>query len=365
MLRRSFDEMNPIMLQIDGSRGEGGGQMVRTALALSALTGRPFGMTRIRANRPKGGLKAQHLMAIEALQAICSATVTEVRLGAEAMAFEPGKVQPGNYSFDIGTAGSISLLLQALLPPLLFASGPSTLHLKGGTCGKWQPPVVYTQQVLLPYLARFADIELAIGRQGYFPKGGGEVTARIQPKLPSRIGLATLPPYLLTEGGRPVRMGGLAFAADTLAGRQVAERMASSAQIALREWNCPVDIETAYGPAYDPGAGIVLWAETGISADGSPLRLGADALGERGKPAETVGREAARQLRNTLRANTPVDEHLADQLAPFLGLLPGSRIRVGRPSGHLLSNMAMTELFLPVRFARNGQIFEVEPTEEL
>lgn len=347
------------MLHIDGSQGEGGGQMVRTALALATLTGRPFRMTRIRAGRPQPGLKAQHLRAIEALQAISGAQATEVRRGAEALSFEPGPVQAGQYFFDIGTAGSISLLLQALLPPLLFASGPTTLRLRGGSCGKWQPPVEYTQHVLLPYLRDFGKIELEIIRRGYYPRGGGEVAAHIQPKLSSWKEAARLHPYQLTGRGAPARIAGIAFAADALAERQVAERMAAAAKEELGDWHCPVHIDAAYGPAHNPGAGIALWAEVSRSPAGTPLSLGADALGERGKPAETVGREAAQRLNQALRSGAPADEHLADQLAPYLGLIPGSRMRVGRPSGHLLSNIAMTELFLPVRFERKGEVFEV------
>lgn len=346
------------MLHIDGSQGEGGGQMVRTALALATLTGRPFRMVNIRANRPQAGLKAQHLMAIEALRAISLAQAAGVKQGARELEFHPGQVLPGEYFFDIGTAGSISLLLQALLPPLLFASGPTILRMRGGTCGKWQPPVEYTQQVLLPYLSDFAEIELKITRRGYYPKGGGEVEAHIRPKLSSWKAAAQLPPYSLTRREAPARIAGLAFAADTLAERQVAERIASAAAAELQEWGCPVDIATAYGPARNPGAGIALWATVNRYAAGTPLSLGADALGERGKPAEAVGREAAQRLNHSLRSGAPVDEHLADQLAPYLGLIPCSRMRVSQPSGHLLSNIDMTELFLPVQFHRKGEVFE-------
>ena len=347
------------MLRIDGSKGEGGGQMVRTALALSTLTGRPFHITHIRAGRHQAGLKAQHLKAIEALQAICGAQVTALKLGAKTFTFQPGPVQPGQYFFDIGTAGSISLLLQALLPPLLFSSGPTTLRLRGGTCGKWQPAVEYTREVLLPYLSNFADIELTIKRRGYYPKGGGDVSVRIQPRSSSWKEAGQLPPYSLTEREPPSQIAGIAFAADALAVRQVAERIADAACAELQIWNCPVDISTAYGPAHNPGAGITLRATVNCSGAGIPLSLGADALGERGKPAETVGSEAAQQLNRALRSGDPVDPHLADQLAPYLALIPGSRMKVSHPTGHLLSNMAMAEYFLPVRFEPKEAIWEV------
>ena len=350
------------MLRIDGSKGEGGGQMVRTALALSTLTGRPFHMTHIRAGRPQPGLKAQHLKAIEALQAICGAQVTTVKLGAKTFTFQPGQVQPGQYFFDIGTAGSISLLLQALLPPLLFSSGPTTLRLRGGTCGKWQPAVEYTREVLLPYLSAFADMELTIRRRGYYPKGGGDVSVRIQPKLSAWEKAHQLPSYSLTEHEPPSQIAGIAFAADILAGRQVAERMADAARAELQIWNCPVDISTAYGPAYNTGAGIILRAVVNHSSAGIPLSIGADTLGTRGKPAETVGSEAAQQLNRALHSGDPVDPHLADQLAPYLGLIPGSRMKVSHPTGHLLSNIAMTERFLPICFESKGTIWETNRT---
>lgn len=348
------------MIHLDGSQGEGGGQMVRTALALSTLTGQPFRMTRIRANRPRGGLKAQHLRAVEALRAIAGARIHDLhdlRVGAEELVFIPGPVKPGAYHFEIGTAGSIALLLQALLPPLLFAPGASELLLTGGTCGRWQPSVAYTRAVLLPYLTRLAKIELEILREGYFPKGGGEVKVRIDPVYPSwQSALQALPPYDLTTAGPPLRFGGVAFAAEQLRERNVAERMAEGARAWLAAWDHPVAIDIRYGPAYNAGAGICLWADL---AGDPPGRLGADALGERGKPAETVGREAAERLNHALGSDAPVDEYLADQLVPFLALAPGSRLRAPRASGHFLSNIDITRRFLPVDFRAEGRTFEV------
>ena len=342
------------MLELDGSLGEGGGQMVRTALALSALTGLPFHMERIRAGRPRPGLKAQHLQAIKALQAICGAQVSPVATGTAELTFEPSPVQAGQYFFDIGTAGSISLLLQALIPPLLFAPGPTTLRLRGGTCGKWQPPVEYTQHVMLPYLQDFATIRLSIERRGYFPKGGGAVTVKIEPHFASWKEAASLPPYAISVAPMPGRISGIAFASDSLAERRVAERMAEAARKELKDGGGQVQISTDYDPAYNPGAGIVLWAK------GHQSRLGADALGERGKPAETVGREAAQRLNRALASGAPVDEHMADQLIPYLALRPGSRMCFPSPTGHLESNIEMTEQFLPVRFESAGNAVQVQ-----
>ncbi len=352
------------MLQLDGSQGEGGGQMVRTALSLSTLTGKPFRMINIRAGRPQPGLKAQHLQAIKALKTICGAQATEVKAGDQDLTFEPGTVFPGQYYFDIGTAGSISLLLQALLPPLLFGHGRSKLWLKGGTCGKWQPPVEYTREVLLPYIGDLAGIEADIKRRGYYPKGGGEVEVSVEPQLSSWKEAAQLPPLQLEERGPLEEIRGIAFAAEALAEREVGERMARAAEEELGKWKCPINISTAYGPARNPGAGITLWARFNAPASALPRQLGAEGLGERGKPAEKVGREAAKRLNRALRSGDPVDEHLADQLVPYLGLIPGSRMRVSQPSGHLLSNIGITERFLPVRFERKGNLFEVVGRQE-
>jgi RNA 3'-terminal phosphate cyclase (GTP) len=152
----------------------------------------------------------------------------------------------------------------------------------------------------------------------------------------------------------------LAFATDTLAGRQVAERMAAAAKAELKECSAPIDIATAYGPAYNPGAGIVLWAPVNTSPAGMALPLGADALGERGKPAEAVGREAAARLSQALSSSASVDEYLSDQLVPYLGLVPGSRMQVAQRSGHLLSNIEVAQRFLPVRFKWDGPVVAVE-----
>ncbi|MFH1275891.1 MAG: RNA 3'-terminal phosphate cyclase, partial [Candidatus Woesearchaeota archaeon] len=164
------------MITLNGSFGEGGGALVRTALALSTLTGQEFKVDKIRSGRPNPGLKAQHLQAINALKQICNAETNEIKIGTTDLYYKPGKIKAGIYNIDIGTAGSISLLLQALILPCMFAPGKVTLNVTGGTCGKWQAPVEYLQNVLLPYLKKFVEkIEIKIIKRGYFPVGGGQV----------------------------------------------------------------------------------------------------------------------------------------------------------------------------------------------
>src|SRR3989338_6026985 len=171
------------MLTLDGTHLEGGGSLVRVALALSALTGKPFKITNIRANRSEPGLKAQHLHAIKALTQLCQAETNPIDIGTRELTFKPGKIKKGIYSIDIGTAGSITLLLQALILPSLFAPGKVTLNITGGTCGKWQASVDYLQHLLLPHLQRFVEkIELKIIKRGYYPAGGGEIILEISLK---------------------------------------------------------------------------------------------------------------------------------------------------------------------------------------
>lgn len=350
------------MIVIDGTYGEGGGQIVRTALALSVLTGQPFSIDGIRARRPQPGLKPQHLTAIRALEQISGATSAGAAAGSTHLRFFPGTARPGVYSLDIGTAGSIGLLLQALLPPLMFAGTESTLIIRGGTCGKGQAPVVYIDKVLLPYLQEMAMIDIELRRHGYYPKGGGELRIRITPRIPEWKNCQHLSPFGLDK--RPVihKIEGLSFAGNALNKARVAERQSLAAQETLSQQNYPLGhFKSNYTPSLSPGSGIVLWANFKDRSLGpSPLRLGASGLGKRGKPAEEVGREAATKLINALSSKAPVDIHLADQLIPFLALVPGSTMAVPFISEHLRSNIYVAEMFLPVRFKINGNLVEVK-----
>jgi RNA 3'-phosphate cyclase len=349
------------MIYIDGSQGEGGGQIVRTALALSTLTGTPFTLTDIRGRRPKPGLKAQHLTAIQSLKKICGAKTNALSLGLRDLVYEPGIIQPGTYEVRIGTAGSISLVLQALLIPLMFASGETVLRISGGTCGKWQAPVEYLEWILLPYLFRFAGIDFQAERLGYFPKGGGIVNLRLLPRFEKFTGCSSLLPFDLSRKGGLLRIEGVSHASESLRNRKVAERQADAASEMLKQLEVELNIEVVYGDSLCAGSGITLRADFGNSTNGYPLVLGTDALGERGKSAERVGQEAARKLWEAIYHPSPVDEFLADQLVPFLALIPGSEMQVPRMTGHLHSNMEIVEMFLPVRFVTDGKRVRVEP----
>ena len=214
------------MITIDGSQG--GGQIIRTALALSTVTQKPFEATDIRKNRPEPGLKAQHLTAIQALKQICNAQTSPCDIGSTSLRYLPQIVKPGTYNIDIGTAGSITLLLQALIPPLLKTTRKTTLSITGGTCGKWQAPIEYFELVLLPLLQSFAAITCQVQKRGYYPKGGGSVTITIAPKQPK--------PMDLKEQGTLVSIKGISHASTDLSQKKVAERQASAAQLLLKKY---------------------------------------------------------------------------------------------------------------------------------
>ena len=352
------------MLQIKGTHGEGGGQIVRTALALSAMTGQPFELTNIRAGRSKSGLKAQHLTAIEAWREICGAATNDVRIGSSFLKFSPGVIRPGTYHIDIGTAGSIALLLQALLLPLSFASKSTTLHLQGGTSGKWQAPVEFYQLVLFPYLERLVSLDLERIRLGYYPKGGGKVRLVIHPLLSTWEERLSVSPFVLTVSGDIREFRGISHAGHTLEKARVAERQAEAARELLQSYDRPIRIDIEYGATYSPGSGITLCAIMENEKDPTlPIRMGGSALGRRGKPAEEVGREAAQQLLKSIAYGAPVDEHLSDQLIPFLGVIPGSKMRVAFLSQHLLSNIYVVEQFLPVKFQTENNLVAVTSTQ--
>ncbi|NWG87921.1 MAG: RNA 3'-phosphate cyclase [Hydrogenophilaceae bacterium] len=340
--------MSPI--EIDGSYGEGGGQLARLAMALAAITGRPLHLTNIRSKRPKPGLMAQHLTALKAVAAISGGELTGAELGATAIRFQPGRIAGGDYRFEVGTAGSISLVLQALLPVALHADGPCRLTIAGGTDVKMAPPWDYLRLVFLPWLARMG-IEIAVEsvRHGYYPRGGGEVCLKLAPRK-------HLKP-LLAEAPGPLRaIRGMAHVAHLPL--HIPERMAAAARTVLAEFG-PVAIEARVlneAEAFGTGGALVLLAETEHSL------LGAATVAQRGVPAERLGEEAALALRAELHAGAAVDVHAADQLLVYLAQAEGaSRFTVRKPSLHAQTVIWLIEQFLPVRFevAAKGGLYQI------
>ncbi len=366
------------MLELDGSHLEGGGALVRVALALSALTGKEFRVTNIRAGRTEGGLKAQHVHAIKALKQLCNAETSAVEIGVTELHFKPGKLQSGTYEIDIGTAGSITLLLQALILPALFAPAKVTFKITGGTCGKWQASVDYLQNLLLPHLQRFAEkMELKILRRGYYPQGGGKITLEISPKL-KRKDFAALadfyaevskicPPTMLLEQGRLEQIRGIVNVSADLQEKEVAERIKKAAEDYVKKYAVPVTIRIEYVQSLSTGGEVLLWgvfSQGGKVVSHNPVLLAGDALVEPGKRSEQIGKEAAEKVSREIDSKAAVDYYLADQLVMFMGLLPGSKIHASEVSDHTRTNMHIIEQFLPVKFEVEGRMIMVSQTNK-
>jgi RNA 3'-terminal phosphate cyclase (ATP) len=317
------------MLEIDGSYGEGGGQLVRTAVALSAVTGNGIRITKIRKNRPNPGLKQQHLKALETAARICEAQVSGLFPGSTELSFTPVEIKGGKYEIDIGTAGSITLLLQCLMPALPFAKEKVELTIRGGTDVAWSPTIDYLQQVTLKALEQLGYAgRTVLNEHGYYPKGGGEVSAIFEP--------CRLQGFHFLKEEEEIR--GISHASNLPA--HVPLRQAEGARIRLLEAGYPSQIETKFLKAFSTGSGITLWAGY----------HGGSALGERGLPAEKVGEYAAEEIIPEIRTEASVDIHLADQLIPYMALAGDSSYTVRELSLHTKTNIWAVEQFLDVKF---------------
>jgi RNA 3'-phosphate cyclase len=331
------------MIEIDGSQGEGGGQVLRTALTLAAITATPVRLFNVRAQRSKPGLKPQHLKAVEAVAAITGARVEGGKLGSQTLRFEPQSVAPGHYRFDIGTAGSVSLVLQTILLPLSFARRDSHVVITGGTHVPWSPCYHYLAWHWLHYLKQSGfRAELALDRAGFYPPGGGRISAAIAPA-------AALAPLTLARRGALKRIRGLAAVSNLDIG--IAERMRHRAIQQLRGSDVACDIATQTLDAVSPGAFLLLLAEF------EHTQACYYALGAPGKPAELVADEAVEQLQEFLATDGAIDEYLADQLVLPLSFAPGvSELRTSRVTQHLVTNAEIIKRFLPVSIEISGGI---------
>ncbi len=361
------------MIKIDGAYLEGGGQIARTALALSTITQKPFEVYDIRKGRKDSGLKNQHLYCVKSLQELCNADAEGAELGSLYLNYYPKKLVAKNLNIDIETAGSITLLMQALLLPSMFVSKPIKLTIIGGSDTKWSSNFDYFNNVLLPQLQRFAKIEAKLLRRGYYPKGNGKVEIKINPKfkLNDFSGFdefhqqlkQNIQKYNLIEQNHLIQIKGISHASKNLQQAKVAERQAESAQAILKQkYNASIQITTQYQDTLSTGSGITLWAIFSKNKDdideNNPIRLGADALGEQGKRAEIVGEEAARNLIKEIESKAPVDRHLADQILPFMALIGDSTIKVSEITNHCRTNIYTIHQFL-------GDIFRVDEKEKM
>jgi RNA 3'-terminal phosphate cyclase (ATP) len=328
------------MINIDGSWGEGGGQILRTCLSLATITGQPVAIDRIRANRQKPGLAAQHLTSVRAAAELCQAQVKGDSLGSMSLEFIPTRPpQPGQYSFDVtqarvgGSAGSVTLILQTILLPLAVASGSSKVILKGGTHVAWSPPVTYVQEVYLPTLKQLGvQAEVKLNAWGWYPRGGGEVELRVSSLGKSPSGLQLL------ERGALQQVRGLAVVTELPS--HIPQRMAHRAEKLLKQAHLQAQIKPVRGRGIAPGAGIFLTAEYEHS------RAGFSATGSRGIPAEQVAETAVEQLLDFHARAVPVDPFLGDQLLLPLALSSEtSQYRVASISKHLTTNAWVIEQF--------------------
>jgi RNA 3'-terminal phosphate cyclase (ATP) len=343
--------MNPAV-EIDGSYGEGGGQILRTALALSALTGRPFSIKEIRAQRSKPGLMPQHLAGVMAMADVCDARVEGGKIASTEVEFEPGgPVKPGDYTFDVaevahgGSAGSVTLLLQSLLVPLALAPGASKLTLKGGTHVEWSPPFDFVVDVLFPVLSKMGiDASATLVSWGFFPKGGGRINVEIQPT-------DAIAPLTDAERGELKLIHGRAVACNLKS--HIAVRMINRARNVLSELDTPTQVNPERVKGQSAGAVLFLRAEY------ENVTAGFSALGEPRKPSEKVAEEACADLMAHDATGAPFTPQLADQLLLPAAMAAGrSEIRTSRVTRHLLTNAHVIRQFLPVTIDVDGSVDE-------
>jgi RNA 3'-terminal phosphate cyclase (ATP) len=321
------------MITIDGSFGEGGGQILRTALGLSLVTGKPFRIDKIRAGRKKPGLLRQHLTAVNAAAEVGRAEVRGAQLGSQELVFSPSAVHGGNYRYAIGTAGSATLVLQTVLPALLTAKEPSSLKLEGGTHNPFAPPFDFLQKAFLPLVCRMGPkVEVTLVRPGFYPAGGGCFKVEIQPA-------AKLSRIDIPERGEVKRRLARALVANLplhIAMREL--------EVIGRKLNWPQESLRAEPVEGSQGPGNIVV----IEVESKHVTEVFTGFGEKGVPAETVAEQAVKEAREYIAAGVPIGENLADQLLVPMALAGGGSFRTVAPSRHTSTNAEIIGKFLDV-----------------
>jgi RNA 3'-terminal phosphate cyclase (ATP) len=320
------------MIVVDGARGEGGGQILRSSLALSLITGQPFRMERIRAGRAKPGLLRQHLTAVNAAAEIGQASVEGAELQSQTLVFRPGRITAGNYRFAIGSAGSATLVLQTVLPALLHADGPTTLRIEGGTHNPMSPPFDFLAHCFLPLLRQMGpSVEATLDRWGFYPAGGGAITVHVEPAKLQRLEL--MHRGELRRCSATARVTGIPWS--------VGEREVNTlvSELGWDGGRCRVE---QLPKEVGPGNVVVAMVES------EALTEVFTGFGERGVPAESVAHRVASEVKAYLATDVPVGEHLADQLLLPMALAGGGVFRTVAPSLHTVTQTETMRAFMDV-----------------
>jgi RNA 3'-terminal phosphate cyclase (ATP) len=339
------------MLHLDGSRFSGSGTVVRFGVSLAALAGQDVHLTHIRARRDPPGLRPQHLKVVEAVSQLCQGTLEGGTVGSQELFFRPDRLpQGGSFQWDIGTAGSTTMLALALLPVAAFAQGPHTFRLSGGLFQDFAPSAFHLQHALLPLLRRMGlHADLRLLRPGYVPTGGGSLELTVQPVVDR------LSPLTMLQRGSPLHCWGLALSSH-LQQRQVSQRMADACQETLKKRGLHADMRVLHDDtAPQAGAALALFAE------GPDALLGADQAGALRRRAESIGRYVAQALLADLDSGATVDRHLADQLLIFAALAAGtSAFRMPQITDHVLTNIWLVETILGAQTHLDGQQLRIQ-----